>query len=123
MKRNKAPKIKTLNFKKANWEALNNELCNIHWNSILDCMEPELAWLAFKHTFFSIVDEQFSGPSNYNTQINFSNDQIFDIDFNRNRVHKHLSNINFNKASGPDGIHGKIYKIVRKALHILFHSF
>ena len=40
--------------------------------------------------------EQFSGPSNYNTDINFSNDQIFDIDFNRNRVHKHLSNINSN---------------------------
>ena len=45
--------------------------------------------------------EQFSGPSNYNTDINFSNDQVFDIDFNRNRVHKHLSNINSNnyKAS------------------------
>ena len=40
----------------------------------------------------------------------FSNDQVFDIDFNRNRVHKHLSNINSNKASGPDGIHGKILK-------------
>ena len=38
--------------------------------------------------------EQFSGPSNYNTDIHFSNDQVFDIDFNRNRVHKHLSNIN-----------------------------
>ena len=45
--------------------------------------------------------EQFSRPSNYNTDINFSNDQVFDIDFNRNRVHKHLSNINSNKASGP----------------------
>ena len=33
--------------------------------------------------------EQFSGPSNYKTDINFSNDQVFDIDFNRNRVHKH----------------------------------
>ena len=32
------------------------------------------------------------------------------IDFNRNRVHKHFSNINSNKASGPDGIHGKILK-------------
>ena len=29
-----------------------------------------------------------SGPSNYNTHLNFSNDQVFDIDFNRNRVHK-----------------------------------
>ena len=45
--------------------------------------------------------EQFSGPSYYNTDINFSNDQVFNIDFNRNRVHKHLSNIKSNKASGP----------------------
>ena len=52
--------------------------------------------------------ENFSGRSNYNTHIDFSNDQVFDIDFNRNRVYKHLSNINSNKASGPDGIHGKI---------------
>ena len=249
VKRNKVPKRKILNFKKANWEALNNELGNINWDSNLDCTEPELAWLAFKHTLFSLVDryipsisiksdftspwfdaecfeayrnkdrahkkfknysriegntqniiqseinfkhkrqlfknicskkmrdnlyneddpglitkkfwshvksnskssrlpetmhlddtfrnkpsekaelfnnyfyEQFSGRSNYNTHIDFSNDQVFDIDFNRNRVHKHLSNINSNKASGPDGIHGKILKIVRKALHILFHSF
>ena len=44
-----------MNFKKAKWEALNNELGNIHWDSILDCMEPELAWLAYKNTLFSLV--------------------------------------------------------------------
>ena len=44
----------------------------------------------------------------WSTDINFSNDQVFYIYFNRNRVHKHLYNINSNKASGPDGIHGKI---------------
>ena len=54
--------------------------------------------------------EQFSGRPNYNTHIDFSNDQVFDIDFNRNRVHKYLSNINSNKVCGPDGIHGKILK-------------
>ena len=59
--------------------------------------------------------EQFSGPSNYKTDINFSNDQVFDIDFNRNRVHKHLSNINSNKAM--------VYMVkfnffFRKALHL-----
>ena len=56
-KRNKLPKRKILNFKKANWEALNNELViNIHWDAILDCMETELARLAFKHTLYSLVD-------------------------------------------------------------------
>ena len=36
VKSNKAPKRKILNFKKANWEALNNELSNINWDAILD---------------------------------------------------------------------------------------
>ena len=41
------------------------------------------------------------------------------IDFNRYRVHKHLSNINSNKANGPDGIHGKFLKIVRNLAYPL----
>ena len=44
--------------------------------------------------------EQFSGRSNYNTHIDFSNDQVSDIDFNRNRVHKNLSNSNLKKLFG-----------------------
>ena len=208
-----------MNLKKAILEALNNNLSSIHWDTILDCMEPEIAWLAFKHTIFSHIDkyipsisvksdftspwfdsecfeanrekerahkkfkenyriedntqniiqsdltfkhkrqlfknicnrkmrdklyneddpvfitkkfwshvksnskssrfpetmhlynrfrnkssekaelfnsyfyEQFSGPSNYNTHISRSNDQSFDIDFNRNRVRKLLSSV------------------------------
>ena len=38
------------------------------------------------------------------------------IDFNQNRVHKHLSNINSNKVSGPNGIHGKILKNCSESL-------
>ena len=60
--------------------------------------------------------EQFSGPSNYNTHISWPNDQTFDIDFNRNRVRKILSSVNSNKASGPDGIHGKILKNCSESL-------
>ena len=56
VKHNKVPKRKILSLKKANWEVLNNELGNKHWDAILDCMEPKLAWLAFKHTLFSLVD-------------------------------------------------------------------
>ena len=242
VKHKNVTKRKILNFKKANWEALNNNLSNIHWDTILDCMEPEIAWLALKHTLFSHIDkyipsisvksdftspwfdsecfeayrekerahkkfkensriedntqniiqsdlkfkhkrqlfknicnskmrdnlyneddpvlitkkfwshvksnskssrlpetmhldnrfrnkssekaelfnsyfyEQFSGPSNYNTHISWSNDQTFDIDFNRNRVRKLLSSVNSNKASGPDGIHGKILKNCSESL-------
>ena len=44
--------------------------------------------------------EQFSGPSNYD----------IDIDFNHGKVGKLLHNINPYKACGPDGIHGRILK-------------
>ena len=53
VKHKKVAKRKILNLKKANWDALNS---NIHWDTILDCMEPEMAWLAFKHTLFSHID-------------------------------------------------------------------
>ena len=66
--------------------------------------------------FNSYFYEQFSGPSNYNTHISWSNDQTFDIDFNRNRVRKLLSSVNSNKASGLDGIHGKILKNCSESL-------
>ena len=35
---------------------------------------------------------------------------MFDIDFDQTTVQRLLSNINSNKAQGPDGIHGKILK-------------
>ena len=48
LKRIKPIKRKRLNFKRANWDALNNDLCQVEWNAILDCMEPEIAWSRFK---------------------------------------------------------------------------
>ena len=48
--------------------------------------------------------DQFSGQSDYNINIGWSNDQVFDIDLDQNKVRKLLLNINSNKASGPDGI-------------------
>ena len=57
MKHKKVTKRKNFNIKKANWEALNNNLSSIHRDTILDCMEPEIAWLAFKHTLFSHIDK------------------------------------------------------------------
>ena len=60
----------------------------------------------FNNFFFN----QFSDPSCYNIDISYSNDSDFDIDFDHRAVRKLLSNINSNKAQGPDGIHGKILK-------------
>ena len=63
VKHKKVTKRKILNFKKADWDALNNNLGNIHWDTILDCMEPEIAWLAFKHTLFSHIDKYIPSVS------------------------------------------------------------
>ena len=60
----------------------------------------------FNNYFF----EQFSESSSYNIDIDWSNDQSFEISFCHRKIRKLLSKINSNKAFGPDGIHGKILK-------------
>ena len=59
------------------------------------------------NTFFF---NQFSEPSSYNVDISYNEDSNFDIDFDHRAVRRLLTNINSNKAQGPDGIHGKILK-------------
>ena len=53
---------------------------------------------------------QFSEPSVYDVDIDWSTDQLFDIDFSPARICNLLAAVNCNKACGPDGIHGKILK-------------
>ena len=60
--------------------------------------------------------EQFSSSSTYDINIDFSNDDLFDIDFNCTRIKELLDNINVNKAAGPDGIHGHVLKKCSKVL-------
>jgi hypothetical protein len=54
--------------------------------------------------------DQFSDSSNYNINVDYSNDNDFDVSFCHRRIRRLLSNVNSNKANGPDGIHGKILK-------------
>ena len=77
----------------------------MHLNSTFRNKPSEKAEL-FNNYFY----DQFSGPSDYNINIGWSNDQVFDINLDQNKIRKLLLNINSNKASGPDGIHGKILK-------------
>ena len=51
------PKRKLLNFKKADWEALNHDLCHTNWNAMLDCREPELAWSSFKSRLSHLINK------------------------------------------------------------------
>ena len=228
IKHKKPRKIKRFNFKRANWHSLNTDLNNVDWVSVLDCMEPDQAWIKFKSSlnyflktyipkvttklnsqppwfdtecylkckekkrlhkkykstkstadelkftlcrkeFKSLVKtkmrdnlycsnasndickqfwshvksksntnripevlkhngsilsnnitkanmfndhfyEQFSHMSEYDVDIDFSNDEQFDIDFSCTSIKQFLDNINTNKAAGPDGIHGSVLK-------------
>ena len=228
IKHKKPIKRKIYNFKHANWDALNHDLCYTNWNAMLDCTEPEIAWSLFKSTLFHNVNkyiptitiksefkppwfdsevyeafrdkarahkkfkrtkndldglnfanrrrefkriscrkmrdnmyntddpalitkkfwshckytsksqrlpeclylkncyrnnpldkanmfnnyffEQFSDSSAYDIDIDWSNDDVFEISFCHRKIRKLLSKINSNKAFGPDGIHGKILK-------------
>ena len=53
--RKKPVKIQRFNFKKANWDNLNTELNNVNWISVLDCLEPDIAWLRFKDILNSLL--------------------------------------------------------------------
>ena len=60
--------------------------------------------------FNKLFYEQFSEPSMYDTDICFSTDNEFDIDFNPSRIKALLDAINTNKACGPDEIPGIVLK-------------
>ena len=50
-------KRKALNFKKANWEGLNNALNSIKWDILLGKDEAEIAWKKFKLVLSSLVEK------------------------------------------------------------------
>ena len=54
--------------------------------------------------------DQFSEISDYDLDIDFSNDENFNIEFDKNTVADLLRKTNAHKAQGPDGIHGHILK-------------
>ena len=74
--------------------------------------------------FNNFFSDQFSSPSLYDIQIDYSRN--FDIDFNVNDVYKYLQNLDPNKAPGPDQIHGKVLKNCANSLalplQILFRT-
>ena len=100
-----------------------NDICKQFWSHVKtkskSCRIPEI----LKHNgtisshnttkanmFNDYFHEQFSHISGYNVEIDFSEDELFDIDFSCTRIKQILDKININKAAGPDGIHGSILK-------------
>ena len=60
--------------------------------------------------FNSYFFDQFSEASQYDIEVDWSNDKDFDIEFCHIKIRKLLAGINSNKACGPDGIHGNVLK-------------
>ena len=61
--------------------------------------------------FNKYFSDQFSSPSNYDIEINFSDDMFKDTKFDEKKVFDLLRKMNCNKAAGPDGIHSKLMKM------------
>ena len=57
VKRKKSSKRKIYNFKKANWDALNNDLGRVNWNDKLKFCDVETAWLRFKTSLFELCNK------------------------------------------------------------------
>ena len=203
VKRRKSIKRKCFNFKKANWDNLNNELAKINWCNLLDSIDPIDSWNTFVNLLHHYLNRniptlttkgkfnppwfdsechskcrekerlhkkfvstkfwgyvkstsnthripevmcldtkvssdaetkanlfnqyffhQFSEASNYEIDINFSNDSDFDINYSPERIEKLLKDVNINKAGGPDGIPGIVLKrcsgVLAEPLSIIF---
>ena len=72
----------------------------------LTANEPQAKANMFNKYFY----KQFSEPPHYETNIDFTNDSSFDIDFSAARVKPLLDSLDINKAQGPDGINGSVLK-------------
>ena len=97
---------------------------------IPDCMHRDETYrnkpLDKAELFNNYFYEQFSDASQYDIDIGWANDATLNnIDFAIPKIQKLLSNINPNKACGPDGIHGRILKncphSLAQPLSILFN--
>ena len=66
--------------------------------------------------------KQFSEPSLYNIDIDFTNDSSNDIDLSAARVKSVLDNLETNNAQGPDAINGVVLKNCSKSLSYPLHK-
>ena len=62
--------------------------------------------------------DQFTEGSEYSIDIDFSNDHLYQINFEVSHITNILKNLDPNKAQGPDNIHGKILKNCSSSLAV-----
>ena len=53
----KNPKRKKYNYRRANWDGLNQEIRRVQWNRLIDSQDPHIAWSRFKHVLNSLCDK------------------------------------------------------------------
>ena len=58
--------------------------------------------------FNQYFSDQFSSPSKYDIEVNFTNDLYSDFNFDENKIFDLLRRTNVNKASEPDKIDSKL---------------
>ena len=83
----------------------------VHYNNIFRSAPRDQADLF--NCFFA---DQFTTPSNYNINIDYSRN--FTIVFERSRISHYLKLLNVNKAPGPDKFHGKLLKNCAESLAV-----
>ena len=66
--------------------------------------------------FNKYFSDQFSSPSKYDIDINFSDDLFKETKFDEKNVFDLLRKMNANKAAGPDGIQSKLIKMCAQGL-------
>ena len=72
--------------------------------------------VAKANIFNNYFYKQFSEPSLYEIDIDFTNDNSYEIGLSVARVKSVLDNLEINKAQGPDAINGAVFKNCYKSL-------
>ena len=87
----RCPKRKIHNFKKANWNRLNEDISHVPWYSLIDSREPEIAWYNFKTILHALIDKNIPKIT---VQNNFSppwlDSECFSACRKKNRAHAHF---------------------------------
>ncbi len=92
------------NFKTANWDRLNHELCHTNWDAMLNCTEPEVGWRKFKDKLFEITNKHVKKTFvKTDGQDPWFDSECFDAWRTKMRLHKvkdksDLDNLNFTLA-------------------------
>ena len=56
-RRKKSSKRRCYNFKRADWQGLNNDLLHFDWSQYVDCQESDIAWSNFSKILTHFVDK------------------------------------------------------------------